>query len=142
MAALYKWLEIKIVVRRTPSILRLAKRWPLPEDFEKLSEKKQRAWVELHSFRNFCLEIEPKCDTVKPIPRDRQRVGYMPWKDEALINQICEYSLAGRRVAQLQLYYEWAFFEINKHDRILKTLPYMIKLLAQDLFEATRQQNQ
>lgn len=139
LAALYSWLDMKVVVRRTPSALRLSKRWPLPEDFEKLSEKKRKAWIESHNFRSFCLEVEPKCDTVKPIPRDRQRVGYMPWKDEQLITQVCDYSLTSRRVAQLQLFYEWAFFEIGKHDRILKTLPYMIKLLTEDLFEAVQQ---
>lgn len=139
LAALYSWLDMKVVIRRTPSALRLSKRWPLPENFEKLSEKKRKAWIEAHNFRSFCLEVEPKCDTVKPIPRDWQRVGYMPWKDEQLIAQVCDHSTTSRRVTQLQLYCEWAFFEINKHDRILKTLPYLIRLLSEDLITVVQQ---
>jgi Transposase len=131
LAALYIWLEMKVVIRRTPSAARIAGVWEAPPEFA--TTKKRKAWIEEHNFRSFCLKVEPKCETVKPIPRDRQRVGYMPWKDAALIEQVCGYSGCKERVAQLQLYYEFAFFEINKHDRILKTLPYMIRLMSEDL---------
>jgi hypothetical protein len=48
---------------------------------------------------------------------------------------VCGYSGASRRIAELQLYYEWGFFETNKHDRILKTIPYLIRLLVKDLVQ-------
>ena len=98
-----------------------------------MNEKQTKLWLKSHNFRSHCLMVEPRCDTVKPMPRDRQRTGYMPWKDEQLIAKIQDYSLTPRRVAALQLYYEWAFFEIGKHDRILKSLPILIRMLVEDL---------
>ena len=105
----------------------------LPDD--KQTKKKQADWIKAHNFRAFCLEVEPRCDAVKPIPRNRQRVGFLPWKDEALITKVMEFSLCSRPTAIIQLFYEWGFFEIGKHDRILKAIPLMIRLLAKDLIE-------
>jgi hypothetical protein len=133
ISALYVWIRMMVVIRRVPPARELAKRYELPKDFTDLTKKKRSAWIEAHNFRAFCLEVEPRCDTVRPIPRDGQRVGFMPWKEAALVNRIGEFNGASPRVAQLQLYYEWAFFEINMHERILKTLPMMIRLLVEDL---------
>lgn len=137
IAALYMWLEMA-VIRRSANRHRLSKMFEQPENFKSLSKKKQAEWVKSHDFRSYCLMVEPRCETVKPLPRDKQRIGFMPWKDAELVTKVCDYSLTTPPVAVMQLYYEWAFFESNKHDRILKTLPVMIKLLAKDLIESVR----
>lgn len=134
LAALYNWVDMMISVRRTPPPTRLNTLYGLPEGFKDWNKKKRSAWIKEHNFRSYCVEAEPRCLTVQPIQADtRQRVGYLPWKDEAMIQKVCEYSLAPPRIAQLQLFYEFGFFEQKQHDRILKTIPYMIRLLAEDL---------
>ncbi len=140
IAAFYMWMEKQIVLRRTPNRNRLKKIFDCPDgELEALSEKAQKKWIEARNFRSYCLSIEPRCETVRPIPRDKQRVGYMPWKDEALINRIAEdYSLVPKRIATMQLFYEWAFFEIGKQDRILKSIPLMIRLLVNDLIDVVK----
>jgi hypothetical protein len=133
LSALYIWLEMKVVIRRTPSRSRLATLYDAP-DFAKLTPKARKEWIDKHNFRSFCVATQPQCEAVRPLNKQRQRVGYQPWKDQALIESVCNYSLCNRRVAELQLFYEFGFFEIGKHERILKVLPYFIRLLANDLF--------
>lgn len=131
LGALYLWIEMMVSIRRTPSTQRLVKVFPnepLPED-----PAKRKAWIEAHNFRAFCIAKDPRCETVKPITRKRQREGFLPWKDQALIKAVCEYSLCTERVAELQLLYEFGSFNLSQHERVLKVMPYFIRLLANDL---------
>jgi len=63
----------------------------------------------------------------------------VPWKDQELVQKISQdYSLTPKPIVALQLYYEFAFFEIPKHDRILKTIPLLIRMLVDDLISCRK----
>ncbi|WNZ24831.1 hypothetical protein HJG54_19590 [Leptolyngbya sp. NK1-12] len=133
LSALYLWIDVRVAVGRCLNRNRLFKQLGKPPEWESWKEKEQQKWLASHSFRSLCEQWDSKVLTVRQLTKAKQREGYLPWYDEQLISKVESFNQVPRPIAQLQLYYEFSHHGLNKHERILKTLPFMIRLLAKDL---------
>lgn len=133
LTALYLWVDIRVAVGRCANRTKLFKRIGKPDEFDRWSKKQQDKWLDDHRFRSLCEQWEPRVEAVRQLNKARQREGFLPWYDEALIEKVIEFNQVSRPIAQCQLYYEFSHQGLNKHERILKTLPFMIRLLTRDL---------
>lgn len=123
-AAIYTYLEMAVVTRRQPSLMRLHKLFPdLKDQLAPLRGRKRTAFLTDHySFRAL-------------IEKAGIQPNLAPWKDEKLIQQAVVISKMSPAIAKLQLFYEFApqCQAKGKKERLMKVYPRFIEWLYRDL---------
>lgn len=135
--SIYTYLKSAVAIRRQPNRYRLFKLEGKPDGWDEWSLSQQKTWLEEHSF----------AAVLHPYIRYSSERGKMyevePWKDGDLIHEVQEYNGASYRVAQLQLFYQYApqCQGLPLKRRIHKVIPMFFRLLFSDLIQVVKSES-
>jgi hypothetical protein len=131
-AAIYSYLEMAVVTRRQPSLMRLQKLYPdLAQQIEGLKGKKRKAVLDRYCFRSLMEQAGASTSNE-------------PWKSDRLVEVATEITKMSPAICRLQLFYEFAPQCQNraKKERLMKVYPRFIEWLFKDLVSAYQQEGE